>query len=208
MLAIVNEWTDARVSRLEALYNQVSPPSAAKIANVLNEETGSTFSRNAIIGKAYRLGLLYGTYGWTSARVSLLRTLYNSASLPSAAQIAKTINEETGSTFSRNAVLSKVYKLGLPRRGANYRGNQRSRKHSSAYVKKPKLEPIECVEVVSDPLNISLTDLKRTHCRWIVNDDLSAPLYCGHHTFPQTSWCLPHLRVVKYRPSRPARVEA
>jgi GcrA cell cycle regulator len=49
-------WPDKRVTMLMELY--AAGESASKIANALNTAFGTAYSRNAVIGKAHRLGLL------------------------------------------------------------------------------------------------------------------------------------------------------
>lgn len=56
-------------------------------------------------------------------------------------------------------------------------------------------------EAVTDPLNLSLTEVDRYQCRWIMNEDMTAPLYCGHSAKPGKSWCAAHHEVTRLAPS-------
>jgi hypothetical protein len=56
--------------------------------------------------------------------------------------------------------------------------------------------------VSSDPLNLRMDQLKFFHCRYITNDDLREPTYCGRVTAEGTSWCAFHLARVR-APIRP-----
>ena len=55
-----------------------------------------------------------GPKGWTDARIELLEKLWGDGYPTS--KIATTINKETGGHISRNAVIGKVHRLGLPGR--------------------------------------------------------------------------------------------
>jgi hypothetical protein len=56
--------------------------------------------------------------------------------------------------------------------------------------------------VSSDPLNVRMDQLRFFHCRYITNDDLREPTYCGRTTADGTSWCAFHLARVR-APVRP-----
>ena len=77
-----------------------------------------------------------------------------------------------------------------------------------------RCEPIPPA-VSSDPLNLSMDQLQFFHCRYITNDDVREPTYCGRFTTEGTSWCAFHLaRVrapvppedVRLAPSKPSQV--
>ncbi len=51
--------------------------------------------------------------------------------------------------------------------------------------------------VSSDPLNLRMDQLRFYHCRYITNDDLREPTYCGRITAEGTSWCAYHLARVR-----------
>lgn len=48
-----------------------------------------------------------------------------------------------------------------------------------------------------DPLNLRMDQLRFYHCRYITNDDLREPTYCGRITAEGTSWCAFHLARVR-----------
>src|SRR5690348_8238508 len=70
---------------------------------------------------------------WTDEREKLLRELNDTGSN---AWIAKQINEKTGSTFSRNAIIGKRNRLGLKCKAVFSRGSSVAKDR----VKKPKKE--------------------------------------------------------------------
>ena len=51
-----SQWNDETVARLDALTKEGK--SASQVAAIINAEFGTTFTRNAIIGKSHRVGLL------------------------------------------------------------------------------------------------------------------------------------------------------
>jgi hypothetical protein len=60
-----------------------------------------------------------------------------------------------------------------------------------------KTSPLTIPKPVTDPLNLTMAQLSpgRVQCRFITNDDMRAPLYCGHPTGGNYSWCAHHKAV-------------
>lgn len=153
---------------------------------------------------------------WTDERVDALKKLW--AEGHSCSHIGGRFG------ISRNAVIGKVHRLGLPPRATLVRRKIRTRspwrkpdarRHNGALRRKPnpplvqkpspirlafKAEPIPPRSTpIADVSRVkSLLDLEAHHCRWICSD----AGYCGAHHVPGTSWCLDHLRVV-YSPPKP-----
>lgn len=76
------------------------------------------------------------------------------------------------------------------KRGKAVRGGTVSR----ARLRVVRTEPaIVCAEV-EPPLNISLMDLERHHCRWPVTDD-GPHLFCGRDRADGSSYCAGHRRL-------------
>jgi hypothetical protein len=61
--------------------------------------------------------------------------------------------------------------------------------------------PSDFVDIVVDPLNITFADLADGQCKSIVNNDTSAPLYCGHFTEKGYHYCRQH-RSLYYVPGK------
>ncbi len=59
-----------------------------------------------------------------------------------------------------------------------------------------RCEPIPPA-ISCDPLNLRMDQLKFFHCRYITNDDVREPTYCGRNTVEGTSWCAFHLARVR-----------
>jgi hypothetical protein len=77
----------------------------------------------------------------------------------------------------------------------------RSMLNSSAPPRALRCEAIPPA-VSCDPLNLRMDQLRFFHCRYITNDDLREPTYCGRVTAEGTSWCAFHLARVR-APVRP-----
>lgn len=119
---------------------------------------------------------------WIPEVVSRFKKLFHSGK--SHSLIAKAINEEFGISISRSASIGKSKRLGLS---------------GKATTETLRLGPAPGTPVAprvviqpDPPLNVILADLGRFQCRWITNDDMSAPLYCGHPVSGDTSWCSGH----------------
>jgi hypothetical protein len=144
---------------------------------------------------------------WTEARVAELRCLV--AGQVPYTQIARQLG------VSRNAAIGKASRLKIcaPVEAGSVRTNagQRSalalirpagswRSQAGDLLVRPlptfQCEPVP-PSVSSDPLNLSIEQLKFFHCRYITNDDLRQPTYCARDTVEGTSWCAFHLARVR-----------
>jgi hypothetical protein len=146
---------------------------------------------------------------WTDEAVEQLKALY--ASGDSCSEIARTLPINV----TRNAVIGKVHRLKLERRGQTA-GTKKSVKRRSprprvkrvknslfatGWISGPSIAPSlpDFYDPVGDPLNVTFADIQPGQCRSIGNDDVHAPLYCGHAVVPGTAWCAGH-RALYYRP--------
>lgn len=156
------------------------------------------------------------TNPWSDERLALLR-LY----LPknSAAQTAAFINKETGSAFSRNAVIGKAGRIGLkghiahpnkaprkPRKTNWLRPYRIAQKNAQATTPRSQEAIVQHV-APSIEHQKTIDQLGNCDCRWILGDvNGAATLYCG---VPEAdliegySFCGFHSRLV-YAPSRRA----
>lgn len=138
---------------------------------------------------------------WTDERISELTRLY--AEDYSASLIADALGG-----VSRQAVLAKVHRMGLPRRGEgrhptrelNYSGQRKTppnvaRKVGPPPPRVPKADEIKlrCVEIV--PRNLSLMDLEKGDCRYPYGDDTIT--FCGHPKMEGSSYCVPHFHLCR-----------
>lgn len=154
-------WTDERIERLKALYADTHTKwSASQIA----EKLGGGLSRNAIIGKLYRMGMQRGA-----------------------------VDEKT--THNRNGLAGKRASLGIG--SAVQKINAAVQKINSPAAPKVKPEPFVCAPVVDlSPLHLTLIELKDEMCRYPYGDDPATMTFCGHPTVSGRSWCPKHFAVV------------
>lgn len=144
---------------------------------------------------------------WTDERVALLRELKTQAL--SNADIAQKINEQTGSAFSRNAVVGKAMRGGID--GKTRKGwrpsaprSRTTKTRAERIGEKIEVARLELPPAPASDLEIpkkqrrTLLQLKNTSCRWPVghprdegfffcgspeaNLDAGRP-YCPHHAF-------------------------
>jgi GcrA cell cycle regulator len=135
---------------------------------------------------------------WTDEKVKTLTRMWAEG------LSASVIGAKIG--MSRNAVIGKRIRIGLPGRGGNGGGWRRSREDLAAHIQElrtfetkmkaalPKYQPKTQADGDAPvPLMISLLDLTDQMCRWIVTDDRPF-LYCAHETEPGTAYCEHHYR--------------
>lgn len=115
--------------------------------------------------------------GWTEERVENLRAFW--ALGLSAGQIATKLGDTT-----RNAVIGKVHRLGLPERKSYTRPVKRRHK-----TQKIKIE----INVGGQPVSrqIPLADLELNECRWIIGEGYPY-LCCGHSKHGDSLYCKHH----------------
>lgn len=148
----------------------------------------------------------YPSSGWTESRVEKLKKLW--AEGFSASRIAARLGQA-----SRNAVISKVHRLGLPGRKTTTRKAIRNRtakpkqRQWNGCEKKPSpiraalnsipVEPIPQA-LPEDIARVSFLELENHHCRFIPGDSqegdaLTAKKFCGLDAIPGTPYCPDHL---------------
>ena len=138
---------------------------------------------------------------WTEERTAELTRLY--ADDYSASLIAEKLGN-----ISRQAVIAKIHRLDLPRRGAGrhptrelaWCGPRTSKLHIPRAVSRPPpprpsvISPaLRCVEIV--PRNLSLLDLEPGDCRYPYGDETIT--FCGHPKMETTSYCVPHFHLCR-----------
>lgn len=145
---------------------------------------------------------------WTDTRVERMKELL--ADKQSAAQIAYTLNRETGTDFTRNSVIGKLHRIGL--RGFRNPPKPRRQKltrmvfgkgKSGSWRNGPSLpaEPIPAPVIFTDEHKCALFDLKNNSCRfplWDGDTPFHDKFFCG---VPEAdfddgrSWCHFHSAV-------------
>lgn len=134
--------------------------------------------------------MLSPDFQWTDDRVEKLTEMWTAGTL-SASQIANKLG-----CVSRNAVIGKVARLGLPpRRQVSFSTPKpkkpRVRRAPMPILAKPVCEEIPAeVLTVEPPLHIDLLDLKQHHCRYPYGDGPFT--FCGHAVKPDKPYCAAH----------------
>lgn len=131
---------------------------------------------------------------WTREKVEILKREW--ANGVSAADIGAKLG------FSRNAIIGKRDRLGLPKRAATSR-NRSSKRRAKRVRKSPwrnhppgDILDLEQGWIVREPTT-TLIDVGKNDCRYIFGDPngCDTPM-CGHKTVPNTSWCAFHLDII------------
>jgi GcrA cell cycle regulator len=190
-------WTVQRTELLTKLWSDGL--SASQIAAELGGIT-----RNAVIGKVHRLGLpghltLTGpTELWTVQRTELLTKLWSDGL--SASRIAAELGGIT-----RNTVIGKVHRLGLPKRAkkakpwvvAGVHERTWHRRQAKARQRPFVLDEarfwrdiaLDLPPAVPPATAVSIGELEDHHCRWPLGEPGADMLYCGADKVLAVSYC-------------------
>lgn len=131
---------------------------------------------------------------WTTEREQRLAKLW--AEGLSASQIATRLGGIT-----RNGVIGKVHRMGLPRRAPTV--NRTARPARLQPVQKTPPTPAKPVrakrarlnagERVAKPsLGLSILDVKSGQCRYATHEEAGEYRFCGHETHASSSYCPAH----------------
>ena len=153
---------------------------------------------------------------WTDERVELLKKLWSEGL--SASQVAA----ELGPGITRNAVIGKVHRLGLERRGrANvFHGNQKrsavrkprvvkptkfALSFNAATITKIPVASFEARLAAVQPLHLDLMELTEATCRYPYGDGPFT--FCGCATKNEKPYCAAHYEL-SYKPQETAGAKA
>lgn len=131
----------------------------------------------------------------------------------SATQIAARLNAE-GYAVTRSAISGLIHRMGLSSQNKT-EDHPSACNGSRARSREPRAPRVvdlfakaRMLESMFGPTNIRGFDaLEPHHCRYIVNDDVSDPLWCGSVTLLGKSWCPTHAALV-FRPFEQRKVAA
>ena len=150
---------------------------------------------------------------WNDKAVSLLKDLIADPVRLFAKDIAARMSEMSGQTVSRNAIISKVSRMGLelPNKTSRGASKRTPRKKSfnfgspkkNAVIPFPLPPPVNKGFVPPISQRVTFFDLKECHCRFIYGeprDGLDQMFYCGGQTVFGTSWCKNHIGLVSEAP--------
>jgi GcrA cell cycle regulator len=207
-------WKDAWVATLESRL--AAGDTHAAIAVVLNDTFGTRYNSSTVCKKISRMRMPFGERvtgqkGWPDPIKQKLTELYNHAALLSYADLTSQINAEFGTDFSRNAVIGQSRRLGLKgKKPASTGGGVRRPRMPSDSEHRPRIRIIRangnttqqriivCTETAQPklravdivPLNLTLDELERGHCRQPFGD--GPFLFCGHPVREGSSYCRAH----------------
>ena len=137
---------------------------------------------------------------WTDRRIEMLRKLWDEGL--SCSMIAGELGGIT-----RNAVIGKADRLGLPRRRHQHEGPPRLArpKRNFGFIQRnnPDVKPVPFVPRAADvvPLNLGVLQLSDAKCRFPYGDHLEGVPYtfCGHSVKRDKPYCPAHCALV-YQP--------
>lgn len=140
---------------------------------------------------------------WTTLNIDRMKALI--AQKLSASQIAAALSKQSGETFSRNAIIGKARRLGIPLLGDRASGTVPTPKQKSkpkpvalVKIKAPTIAPPQTPtlsEVVANPKNVTILDIQRGECYWPTGHN-GQTVFCGHLTGDkEKSWCPAHSKL-------------
>lgn len=147
---------------------------------------------------------------WTDEQTEQLKKLYESGIACSA------IANEMACGFTRNAIIGKIHRLGLPLRG-QVKGKSHPKKKEPKRTRAarvvwangnsdklrlidyPMIEqgPVRCAEI--EPRNLLLTELDLDDCRYPYGEGADIR-FCGHQKIDDGSYCFDHSLLVRSKP--------
>ena len=126
---------------------------------------------------------------------------------------ARRIAGELGSGFTRNAVIGKIHRLGLPTRGRMVPTSSKPPRVRRRLMFRPtpmpapepesKIDQDQIAELPAgqSPHAIALTATNKTHCRWPLDEPTHNMMVCGAPRVAGYSYCRHHARIA-YPPRR------
>ncbi len=155
--------------------------------------------KSALAGRQHRRGM----YIWTSEMDAELTRLRHERFASS--EIADYITDKFGIYLTRNAVIGRALRLGLPhlpRNGGRHPSVttsrakvRRPRTHALGRKAKPKHKRIEWAHDIGSMRLLSLFDLADRDCRWPARGEGRTTLFCGLPAERGLPYCGGHCRV-------------
>lgn len=131
---------------------------------------------------------------WTEERTNLVTELWKDG------HSAGQIEERMGGIFTRSAILGKVNRLGLSGTNKNSRAAMAARKevetrakvHRSRISVNPNEKELPPLSLATSTNPVTIFDLNEHHCRWPLEGDGVAMLYCGDPKDFEIPYCCRH----------------
>lgn len=148
-------WTINSISKLKKLWDKGI--STSEIGNKLG------FSKNAVVGKAHRLGL-------KSRSNTVIKKIKRKKTVPPKTKAAITKTEKVAATPKTTEKASKTASAPITPIKAKAKSSSKKSKHV-----------------------VEMMDLKKNMCRWPLGDPRSSDFsFCGEPTFKNKPYCLTH----------------
>jgi GcrA cell cycle regulator len=142
---------------------------------------------------------------WSDTQLDLLHTQWRDPK-PSLKDIATTINLETGSVFTRNAIAGKAHRVGLPlrcnRKKPRAKGVRPTRTVGFRRRPKCKSKPSALPRGEPDHLHLKLAQLTDDTCKFPRGDENFT--FCGQSVQDDSPYCNFHHRLCYTSPERRA----
>jgi len=195
-------WTAEAEETMRRLIN------AGHSASMIAHAIGAT--RNAVCGKAFRLGLhkpvqvttssapkperyIRRKFSWSPRVVARLREL--SAEKLTSEAIALTLSREFVGVATASSVRAKASLLKIELRGREAQSHQWQIKGAAAQKRK-KVERHAAIwerPAVAAPIGVSIIDLTPSACRFPLGDPLESDFsFCGSQKAPASPYCVGH----------------
>jgi GcrA cell cycle regulator len=197
--AVNTPWTDEMVEALKVMI--AAGKTFTEMASALN------VTRGAVASKIYSANMSAHSL-WTDKVVATLTELWADKDI-SAALIAHRLSHKFGVVISRNAILGKAHRLGLPSR----REASPSKKRRVPTLRKPPaprkriVEPKLAANAIVD-INIpfvqrrSLLELTSKTCKWPVGDPHEPGFFfCGAEPVEGCVYCAGHMARAYQKPA-------
>jgi GcrA cell cycle regulator len=153
------------------------------------------------------------SFNWAPEHSEALREFLRQGM--SYSEVADAINARFGTSYSRNATISRGQRMGLrgpkrpqsrpkQRKGAKARGANKKRESLACVSSVPeppikRAEPVKLRCVGIEPRLLALVDLEDGDCRYPYGGDKEgeAIAFCGHPRLPGSSYCAPHYHLTR-----------
>ncbi len=143
---------------------------------------------------------------WTVEREELLKTLLEAKR--SCNWLAREINRQSGSSFTRNAIIGKLHRMGI----SKPQPDKQEKRTRSKKPREPRFRPERKVIDLfadllppADFLGIQFVETNRSTCMYPEGDG-SHMLFCGQPRRAESSYCAAHHKICYWKPDRPVRV--
>lgn len=139
---------------------------------------------------------------WTDERIILLLKL-DAENILSRAQIANELARETGSCFSRNAIIGKLARLGVPPKDRPKAMQRHAQSRPKSIRPQPAPRPLPpSREAPQESMRLTLEQLTETTCHYPTNSETESFAFCGHPV-NRGSYCAAHYQICYYAPRDP-----